>query len=124
MMGIQEPLMSINKYDKPKILKNEDATYMVLMRLLLLDPGSIQSHPRMGVGIVTKWRYSDMETLKDIELEIEKQISTFLPHLIASKVEVLPNPQRNGEILIKITINNVVYAFETDNTELKLTDLV
>lgn len=122
-MMMQEPLMSVNKYDKPTILKNEDATYMVLMRLLLLDPGSIQSHPKMGVGIVTKWRYSDMETLKDIELEIENQISKYLPHLIASKIEVLPNPERKGEILIKISINNVVYAFETDNTELKLTDL-
>lgn len=122
-MGMQEPLMSVNKYDRPTILKNEDATYMLLMRLLLLDPGSIQSRPRMGVGIVTKWRYSDMETLKDIELEIEKQIRTYLPHLIASKIEILPNPERKGEILIKITINNVVYAFETDNTELKLTDL-
>lgn len=120
---MQEALLSVNKYDRPKVLKNENATSMLLLRLLLLTPGTIQSRPNMGVGIISRWRYTDMENIKDLESEIERQISKYLPNLIASKVTVNPSENRKGEILIDITINNVIYSFETDNTELKLTDL-
>ena len=120
---MQEALLSINKYDRPKVLKNEDATYMLLMRILLLNPGSIQSHPEMGVGIISKWRYSDMDELAELELEIEKQISNYLPKLNASNIEVSQSTENNSEIIIKITVDNVVYAFETNNTELRLADL-
>lgn len=120
---MKEALLSINKYDKPKILKNEDSICMLLLRLLLLTPGSMQSHPTMGVGIVSKWRYSDTDTLSELELEIEKQISTYLPILTTTKVEVLPNKNKNGEIIVNISANNVTYSFETDNEELRLADL-
>lgn len=120
---MMEPLISVNKYDRPKLLKNEDATHLLLMRLLLLNPGTIQSHPNMGVGIISKWRYTDMENLRDLELEIERQVAKYLPNLIASRIEVTENPNINGEILVKITIDNVVYAFETVETQLRLYDL-
>lgn len=120
---MKEALMSINKYNKPKILKDEDSTCLLLLRLLLLTPGSIQSHPKMGVGIISKWRYSDMEQLSELEVEIERQISTYLPMLLSSKVEIFPNKEKEGEIIINISTNNVVYSFESDNNELRLVDL-
>lgn len=120
---MKEALLSINKYDRPTVLKNENATYTLLMRILLLTPGSIQSHPEMGVGIISRWRYSDMSELAQLELEIERQVSTYLPKLNASNVEVSQSKENNGEIIIKITVDNVVYAFETNNTELRLADL-
>lgn len=120
---MKEALISINKYDKPKVLKNEDSTCMLLLRLLLLNPGSIQSHPNMGVGIISKWRYSDIDRIAELELEIEKQISTYLPMLMISKVEVTPNENKDGEIIISISANNITYSFEANNEEVRLADL-
>ena len=55
---VSEPLMSINKFNKPKVLQEPDSGVIRIVRLILLEPGTIQTHPDMGVGIVSKFRYS------------------------------------------------------------------
>lgn len=87
---------------------------MLLIRLLLLTPGTIQSHPNMGVGIVTKWRYCDTDKLGDLRLEISNQISTYLPTLRLSEVN-LKMKQHTKELIIEIRADGILYSYETDN---------
>ncbi len=87
---------------------------MLLIRLMLLTPGTIQTHPDMGVGIVTKWRYCDVDQLGDLQLEITRQISTYLPSI--KLVDVNLKAKKNSkELIIEIRANGVLYTLETDN---------
>lgn len=118
-----EYLLSVDKFEKPKTLKEQDATFMLLYRLLLLTPGSIQTHPTMGVGIISKWRYMDMSKISELETEISKQISQFLPQFQGAKVEIEPSDEEDKAINIKISVNNTLYVFKADDKVLTIKDL-
>lgn len=117
--------MSIDNFDKPKELENENAIYMLLIRLMLLTPGTIQTHPNMGVGIVTKWRYCDVDKLGDLKTEITNQISTYLPKLRLSEVN-LKVKENSKDLIIEIKVDGVLYSYETDteNNTMRLLELL
>lgn len=124
MLRINEYLISKNEFETPKELKDRAAVCIWLIRLLLLTPGSIQSHPNMGVGLRSKWRYVNMDKLDSLESEIQKQIMTYLPKF--KLVEVSVQQQSSNTISILINIDKATYAF--NNTEqglepLNLSDL-
>lgn len=98
---------------------------MLLIRLLLLTPGTIQSHPNMGVGIVTKWRYCDVDRLGELQTEITEQISTYLPNLRLSEVN-LKMKQNSKDLIVEIKVNGILYSYETDNDNntIKLLELL
>ena len=82
-----EPIMSIDKYNKPIVLEQDDAAVMLIIRLILLEPGTIQILPQMGVGLVSKFRYSmepDMQTLSNT---IQNQINDYLPQFTFVEVK-------------------------------------
>ena len=57
-MSITEFGFSVDEFQNPKNYKNAEAIATLLSRLLLLEPGTIQSHPDMGVGLYSKYHYS------------------------------------------------------------------
>lgn len=81
-----EPLMTINKTYKPVVLKGTDAAIMKILRLILLEPGTIQTHPDCGVGIVSKFRYTIDVDMNDLTSRISNQINTYLPQFTNVKV--------------------------------------
>lgn len=82
----EEPLMSVNRFYKPITLTGTDAEVIRLIRLILLEPGTIQTHPECGVGIVSKFRYSVDVDIPELEKTIANQISTYLPMYTMVKV--------------------------------------
>lgn len=120
---MNEYLLSTNKYNRPTILNENDTANLLLLRLLLLTPGSMPLHPKMGVGLASKWRYSDMTRIDELAEEVEDQISTYLPMLSPARVEIKENQEVDNEIIIDITIDNIVYSYQTDNGTIKLADL-
>ena len=120
---MNEYLLSTNKYNRPTVLKDKDTVNLLLIRLLLLTPGSMPLHPNMGVGLVSKWRYSDMSRIDELQAEVENQISTYLPMLLPARVEIKENQEVDNEIIIDITVDNVVYSYTTDNGTIKLSEL-
>lgn len=120
---MKEYVLSINKYEEPKEFKDKDSIALLLMRLIILEPGSIQTHPNMGVGIVKNWRYSDMTKASDLEMSIENQIATYLPMLQGVKVEVKKDTI-NKRFIINITVNEVLYSFNFENENLTINDLI
>lgn len=84
----KEYLMSINEFVQPKVLKGEQAAYTDIIRLLLLEPGTNQTHPDMGIGIRTRYRFSDSSEISDLQTEVKSQMNTYLPSLMVMDVQI------------------------------------
>lgn len=109
MDKVYECTMSVNDFKKPLILEDRDAIYQLLVHLILLEPGTNKSHPRMGVGLVSRYRYMKEGQEKELEKEIKDQINTYLPDLMQTDVKVIPN---GSNLVIAISANGVLYQYE------------
>ncbi len=85
---------------------------MLLLRLLLLEPGSMPDQPEMGVGVISKYLKSDIDNIDQLRLDIENQVSRFLPSLVGASVKV---STREKELRMEITVDGVIYKFDTDS---------
>lgn len=121
---MKEHVLSINNFGVPKVLLYKDAICTLIIRLLLLTPGGMQSRPGMGVGIIAKWRYMDMEKITNLQQEITEQMALYLPSLQGVDVQLEVNKD-NKELIIKISVNSTLYILETDliNNNIKLINI-
>lgn len=118
-----EYLMSINNFGEPKSLEGNDMIATLLIRLILLEPGTIQSHPNMGVGIISRYRYCDENDLENLKNDISTQIALYLPEYQYYNVDV---KMIGRQVLLSININDVVYNLtpDFDNQTLSLSNLI
>ena len=101
------PLLSVDKYYKPLVTKGEDYATLMLIRLILLEPGTFQTHPNMGVGLVSKFRYSTEVDMTKLSNSIKDQIMTYLPQFTLTDVKcVLGDNQTGDKKVIKIYITS------------------
>lgn len=84
----KEHLLSINEFVQPKVLKGESAAFADILRLFLLEPGTNQTHPDMGIGIRSRYRFSDASEIGTLRQEVQKQIQTYLPELLIMDIEI------------------------------------
>lgn len=122
----KEACLTTDEFNKPRILEGRDAISTLLVHLILLEPGTYPSRPEMGVGIVSRYRYSDTADIAQLALDIEDQISTFLPEFEGVDIDVSTEKNDNNEILIDIFANGVLYRYETaeqKNNKIGLIDL-
>lgn len=112
---IREYTLSLNEFKRPLILTDQDATCVKLIELILLEKGTYPTRPNMGVGIISRYRYSSSDDLEQLKNDIEEQISTYLPELIATEVSV---SESDKAINIAIVIDDIVYRL-TFNKETK-----
>jgi hypothetical protein len=103
---IREYTLSLNSFSRPLVLTDADATCVKLMELILLEKGTYPTRPDMGVGLVSRYRYSLTDNLNQLESDISDQIDTYLPELEATEVNVT---EQNRIINISITVDEVVY---------------
>lgn len=113
-----EYLLSVDKVNKPTKLDDEARIYTLLYRLILLEPGTYQSNPDMGVGIVSKYRYGNETDIEDLKADITEQIQTYLPGFELAGVEVDSSDLAKKILNIKITLNDIVYSLDV-STELE-----
>lgn len=111
LINTHEYTFSVDEFGEPIVLKNGEAIATVLARLLLLEPGTIQSHPEMGVGLVSKYRYSMEDNIKYLKEDFRNQIEKYLPQF--QGVEVTAYLEK-GVCYINATIDGVIYAFFYD----------
>ena len=105
----EEYSFSIDDFENPKVYKNPEAVAVLLTRLLLLEPGTIQSHPEMGVGLYSKYMYSvNGINVSNLKKDTQKQIVTYLPDYQSASVNV---NQDKETIYITIEIDSTIYGF-------------
>ena len=83
-----EPLLSVNRFSKPIVLSGTDAMIVRIIRLILMEPGTSQTHPDMGVGIVSRFRYSTALDQSELENAIMSQVTKYLPMYSFTKVAI------------------------------------
>ena len=121
----KEHVLSLNNFKEPKILAGKEAIATLLVRLLLLNPGTFPDRPTMGVGLVKNWRYSDKDSISDLRTEISKQIGTFLPKF--QGVEVNVELTKQNTLVIGIVVDDTLYKYELNeqsDNDINLTSLI
>lgn len=108
----QETLMSVDEFKKPKVLKGKDAIGILLVRLIQLEPGTIPSRPKMGVGLLSNYRFCDETKAAQLQGHIREQIKTYLPEY--QGVRVITKLLPDGKLRIDITIDGTLYRYETE----------
>lgn len=111
LINTHEYIFSVDNFGDPKLLKNAEAIATLLTRLLLLEPGTYQSHPKMGVGLISKYRYTIEDKLLDLRDDFKSQIEKYLPQYQGVDVQVF---LQNKICYINATIDNTIYAFFYD----------
>lgn len=119
---VKEYTLSINDYNEPKVLEGKPAIATLLVRLLLLQPGTIPDRPKMGVGLVENFRYSGKDGVMELQKELEQQIATYLPRYQGANVTVSLNT--DNTLTIGIQIDDILYKFETSELSDNSTSLV
>lgn len=111
-MGIRESAFSVDDFKNPKIYKNAEAIATLLTRLLLLEPGTIQSHPEMGVGLMSKYRYGVNGSASDLQASYQRQIDTYLPDFSGARVSV---KQVGKEYQISVKLEHEIFHIFYDS---------
>lgn len=117
MIKEREYLLSVNEFNEPVILSEQQSIAMLLMRLILLNPGSDPLHPDMGVGIIN-YRYA-MGRLEELKQRVSDQISTYLPCYPSSNVDIEIIGDHYCDIVI--TINDTIYRYSSAEAPIPIT---
>ena len=121
---MQAHLMTLNAFNRPEVLNDIDAKYMHILYLLLLDKGKFQSHPDMGVGLRTRYKFSDEDSLIYLKNDIEQQLRTYLPDVYEAEVDLILDDSNVLEINIAFNDNiyQVNYNTETGKIDVATSD--
>ena len=82
-----EYTLSTDEFNKPRVLKSKDAIAQLLIHLILLEPGTYSNRPEMGVGLVSRYRYTNTNNIINLQNAIQNQIETYLPMYTAVNVD-------------------------------------
>lgn len=83
----------------------------MIMKLLLMEKGEIQSSPNMGIDI-RKYRYQDDSSLEYLQDEIVKQISDYIPHF--QTVDVKIRGLHSKVLYIDIILDGELLSFKSN----------
>ena len=118
MAEIRDHALALDSFLNPVTYKDRSAVEMLICRLILLEPGTFQTHPDMGVGIVSRYRYAPKSELSNLSRDIENQISTYLPDVHG--VEVKCTLPKDGILRIAVKLDDQVYALSFNTSEASL----
>lgn len=79
MPVIEEATLSVDNFNQPEMLLNEKAVGIRIARLIMMEKGTIQTHPNMGVGIRSNYRYAEASDIVRLNFDIKSQIEEYLP---------------------------------------------
>lgn len=101
-----------DKYE-PVVLTDKEAKYALIIRLILLEPGTIQTHPEMGVGLVSKYRYSDADNLiNTLQKDIDSQMMKYLP--ISVQTSTVELSRADNQLIITVTVDGESATLSVD----------
>lgn len=114
----REYLLSVDNFNNPKVVNGQEAIALMLLRIILLEPGSDPLHPEMGVGL-KNYRYS-LSRKTEIEDAIMAQVTQYLPEFSTSSVNIV---EINDKKIcnIEITIDDTTYVYDSETMPVPLT---
>lgn len=112
-MAITEFSFSVDDFQNPKVYKDAEAISTLLVRLLLLEPGTFQSHPEMGIGLISKYRFGVEGVAQELQSNFQSQIETYLPQFQGARVSCR---EKEGVLMIAAEIDNTLYGIYFDSS--------
>lgn len=108
-------MLSLNNFNSPKVYKGETAEAIHIVYLILLDKGKCQTHPNMGVGLRTEYRWGKSDDiLFSLQNEIRNQIETYLPNITLDDLQLSLTDDHILGIIIVANNNAYVMAYNTE----------
>lgn len=117
MIKEREYLCSVDNFKRPVVKNKKTAIGLLLLRLIILEPGSDPLHPDMGVGI-KRYRYT-INTLDELKKRVKQQIDTYLPCFNAANVELVLTQDHLCNI--NITIDDTIYTYDSHEAPIPIT---
>lgn len=117
---MKEHVFTLNSFNMPKVFEGSDAGYVLIIRLLLLDPGKYQSHPNMGVGLRTRYRYNmGDDTVIQLQQDIKNQIGKYLPELLTTEITLIEDQKLHTlGIVIDTDDGSYVMSYDPESQEI------
>jgi len=120
-LALNEYTLSVNNFLEPDVKSGPEAVCKLLVQLLLLEPNTFDTHPDMGVGIVSRYRYSFLGHADELQRDFQNQITKYLPVLSGVVINV---KEIQRMYYITATFNKTVYVISVDenfriNTDVK-----
>lgn len=117
-MAITEFAYSVNDFQTPKTYENEEAIAVILTRLLLLEPGTYQQFPNMGVGLFSKYHGGLENDCTGLKIDFENQINMYLPNYFkGTQINV---SIKEKTLIITAEIEGALYGINYDPAEEKM----
>lgn len=111
-----EYLLSTDEFSQPKELTDQTAFGVLLVRMLLLQPGTNPLHPDMGVGLVPKYRFITNEDMPELTSRIKNQIQTYFPIQYSANAQVYLEIKPSKYLKITIITDGTSYVFDTEDS--------
>jgi hypothetical protein len=112
----KEYFLSLDNFNRPAEVTGGEAVALLIARLIMLEPGSDPLHPTMGVGLVSKYRYSNK--LEDLKTDIKNQISTWLPDFVSdTDISLIITPDKVLNVEIMLTSTGEIYKFSVNSND-------
>lgn len=118
---MNEYLISVDNYKKPKVISGNKGNYYFILRLMIMEPGTNPLFPLMGLGLRRRARFITEDEIPDIQIELNKQIETYLPDLMITNISI---EMDNGALRITISSDEEQYNYSSDDFDLDLNNLV
>ena len=106
----REYLFAVDKLSRPLVVEGKEAIGTLLVRLILLNPGSDPLKPEMGVGI-ENYRFA-LNRLDELQERIQDQIKTYLPDFSNAEVNIVEITSKKV-CNIEITVDDVTYVYDS-----------
>lgn len=98
----KEELLSLNSFDKPAELSGVKAWCDLIIRLIMMRPGTYPSLPNMGVGL-DDYEYSTIESvISELTTRINDQVKTYLPDIPVDTITSTTQQWKQDTLLIFI----------------------
>lgn len=111
---LKEYHLDVNDFNQPRETTGKNAVAILLVRLLLLEPGTDPMRPEMGVGLLSKYRYMFPTRLSELKQDIINQLEIYLTPYQTIGVELDIDDK---ELLIDITVDDYTYKYVTKEQE-------
>lgn len=115
-----EPILDIDEDGNPMYRKSLEALAQVIQNIIVFHKGNFPNDPGLGVGISDyMFELSDDQTLRDIEQNINAQISRYIAHA-GSLVNVDVSMYKSNNLKAQKGINTLIVSIRiqpTNNTD-------
>lgn len=112
---LRERHFSVDDFNQPKKSEGKDAIGVLIIRLILMEPGTDQTRPEMGLGLVSKFRYMQPSEMQRLSSDLKNQLSSYLTPY--SNVKVTITMDKEKQLTFDIKIDDNVYKYVTSEQE-------